>query len=42
MEGPRGLKLVGGPHWNPETNNVSPAAPARPVDSVDPPLLLPV
>src|SRR5215203_2098691 len=28
--GARGLKLDGGPHWKPATNNVSPAAPARP------------
>src|SRR4029453_7078178 len=27
----RGLKLLGGPHWKPATNNVSPAAPARPL-----------
>ncbi len=26
-----GLKLLGGPHWNPATNKVSPAAPARPL-----------
>src|SRR4029453_8166856 len=31
-----GLKLLGGPHWNPATNNVSPAAPARPLPELLP------
>src|ERR671917_871797 len=38
--GANGLKLVGGPHWKPAMNRVSPAAPARPWAS--PPWLRPV
>ena len=30
-EAASGLKLVGGPHWKPATNKVSPAAPDRPL-----------
>src|SRR5215210_4110024 len=38
---PTGLKLVGGPHWKPATNRVSPDAPGRPFE-VPPWVLLPV